>query len=576
MIHGSQIVDFILKEDDDLDSLLSCLSKKVFVNRQSGFALVSDSNGKLTGVVTDADIRKFLLINKRMPSEVGEVANRKFISVTENLPNELWPSEIAKQMSSRGWTTNYPVRFVPIVNQDSIPIGIIDTQDFEREIEKLRDQVIVVGLGYVGLTVALAMADSEMQVVGFDRDEIKVNQLLAGVSPLYEQGLDEVLSNRLGINLTFQTNFVFRERGSGQAAVYVICLPTPLDTKTKQLDLSYIESLLEVLVPVLNQGDCVVLRSTVPLGTGRRIVENIERKRSWKVGSDFYYVQAPERTVEGDALREIRELPQIIGGATPACLDRGLKLFADVAKLTLPVSSIETAEMVKLAGNAFRDYSFAFANKLSEVARSYNVDVDEVIHKSNLNYPRSTIPAPSPGVGGPCLTKDPYLFGNQEEENSPILSARLYNECVPIQLVDFLNSKIKNRQSGLTIGLAFKGTPPTDDLRNSTNMYISQELSKYFKNFATWDAVVDLSQINYGLSEKEILERPGFDFIGILNNHTSNALLVRKILIKTDLKEITIFDPWRAIDLNSCVINKKVVSVNYITMSMAKTWHQSR
>lgn len=71
------------------------------------------------------------------------------------------------------------------------------------------------------------------------------------------------------------------------------------------------------------------------------------------------------------------------------------------------------------------------------MARSYNVDVDEVIHKSNLNYPRSTIPAPSPGVGGPCLTKDPYLFGNQEEENSPILSARLYNESVPIQLVDF-------------------------------------------------------------------------------------------------------------------------------------------
>ena len=329
-------------------------------------------------------------------------------------------------------------------------------------------------------------------------------------------------------------------------------------------------------MPVLNQGDCVVLRSTVPLGTGRRIVENIERKRSWKVGSDFYYVQAPERTVEGDALREIRDLPQIIGGATPACLDRGLKLFADVAKLTLPVSSIETAEMVKLAGNAFRDYSFAFANKLSEVARSYNVDVDEVIHKSNLNYPRSTIPAPSPGVGGPCLTKDPYLFGAQEEENSPILSARLYNESVPIQLVDFLKSKIQNRQSGLTIGLAFKGTPPTDDLRNSTNMYISQELSKYFKNFATWDAVVDLSQIKYGLSEKEILKRPGFDFIGILNNHTNNALLVRKILVETDLKEITIFDPWRTIDLNSCVINRKVVSINYITMSMAKTWHQSR
>ncbi len=576
MIHGSQIVDFILKEDDDLNSLLSCLSKRVFINRQSGFVLVSDSNGKLTGVVTDADIRKFLLVNQRMPSQVAEVANRNFISITDKLPNELWPNEIATQMSSRGWSTNYPVRFVPIVNQDSIPIGIIDTQDFEREIEKLRDQVIVVGLGYVGLTVALAMADSEMRVVGFDLDKIKVNQLLAGVLPLYEQGLEEVLLNRLGSNVTFQSNFVFQEKGSGQANVYVICLPTPLDFKTKQLDLSYIENFLEVLVPVLNQGDSVVLRSTVPLGTGRRIVENIERMRNWKVGSDFYYVQAPERTVEGDALREIRDLPQIIGGATPACLDKGLKLFTDVAKLILPVSSIETAEMVKLASNAFRDYSFAFANKLSEVARGYNVDIDEVIHKSNLNYPRSSIPAPSPGVGGPCLTKDPYLFGAQGEEDSPILSARLYNESVPIQLVDFLNSKIQNRQSGLTLGLAFKGAPPTDDLRDSTNVYISQELCKYFKNFAEWDAVVDLSQIKYGLREEEILKKPKFDFIGILNNHKSNALLVRKILVETELKEITIFDPWRTIDLNGCVINKKVISINYITMSMSKTWHQSR
>jgi len=174
------------------------------------------------------------------------------------------------------------------------------------------------------------------------------------------------------------------------------------------------------------------------------------------------------------------------------------------------------------------------------------------------------------------LTKDPYLFGAREEEISPIISARLYNESVPIQLVDFLNSKIQNKQSGLAIGLAFKGTPPTDDLRNSTNVFISQSLSKHFKNFAEWDAVVDLSRLKDGLSEKEILKNPKFDFIGILNNHISNALLVKKILIETELKEITIFDPWRTIDLNGCVINKKVVSINYITMSMAKTWHQSR
>jgi nucleotide sugar dehydrogenase len=569
------ISNFLLKEGDDLNTLLTSMSNRFFKNRQSGFALVVDREKKLIGVVADADIRKFLLSNQKLPMNVSEVVNKNFISISNILERQVWPSEIARQMADRGWGTNYPVRYVPVVDAQGIPTGLIDTQDLKKEIEKFRDQVVIVGLGYVGLTVAVALAEVGLRVTGVDSNDEKISQLQSGKSPLYETGIEEIILNRIGKNLVFQTSLPNNPQGLGQSTYYLICLPTPLDIYTKNMDLTYLDNFSKDLVSALKQGDCIVLRSTTPLGTGRRLVREIEEIRQWRVGSDFYFVQAPERTVEGDALREIRELPQIIAGATPACLDRGIKLFGDISKVTVSVSSLEAAEMIKIAGNAYRDFSFAFANQLSEVAREHNVDIDEVISKSNLNYPRSTIPLPSPGVGGPCLTKDPYLFGligKKESDSNPILSARIYNESVPKQLVDFLRSKIEKKESGLVLGLAFKGSPPTDDMRNSTNVEIAHELASMFRHFASWDAVVNIANLKNGISEEEIFKEPNYDFIGILNNHDQNASIVKRVLSKTSSKEIVLFDPWRRIDLNGCVINRNVSKILYVTMSMEKEW----
>lgn len=570
MLHGNEISNFLLREEDEVQLLLLCLSNRVFTNRQSGFALVTNNDGKLVAVATDSDIRKFLLANGVLPRKVRDVANRSFISVSETTPSKDWPREVAIQMAERGWSTNYPVRYVPVVNSLGKPIGILDTQDFQRELEKFRDQVVVVGLGYVGLTVALALAERSKRVIGVDISEDKIEKLTKGRSPLYETGLDEILINRTGKNLLFATSIPLQRRNSGQSTTYVICLPTPLNENEKKMDLTYINNFISNLIPELNQGDCVVLRSTVPLGTGRQIVKSIEKSRNWKVGSDFYYVGAPERTVEGDALREIRELPQIIGGATPACLDKGVTLFADVCKVTLSVSSIEAAELIKLAGNAFRDYTFAFANALSEFSRNYNIDINEVIEKSNLSYSRSSIPMPSPGVGGPCLTKDPYLLNLDKKDIDIIVSARQYNESVPGQLIRFVSSEITEKKSGLAIGIAFKGVPPTDDLRNSTNLEISTGLGSLFDNFYEWDAVADVSKLKYGMSEEKLLRNPEFDFIGVLNNHSSNPEIVKKILSLTKRCHLTIFDPWRIIDVQEYVISPTVKSIKYLTMSIAK------
>lgn len=571
MYYRNGISDLILKEEDELGLLLLSLSNRAFTNRQSGFALVTNRQGILVAVATDSDIRKFLLANKVLPVTVGEVANRNFVSISDTTPSEDWPREVAQQMAERGWSTNYPVRYVPVVDSIGRPIGILDTQDFQRELEKFRDQIVVIGLGYVGLTVALALAETNVNVIGVDVNKDKVERLSKGRSPLYETGLDEILTNRIGRNLSFLTSIPSHNRGSGQSITYILCLPTPLNEDTKQMDLTYINEFLPSLVAALNQGDCVVLRSTVPIGTGSEIVKMIEKSRNWKVGSDFYYVGAPERTVEGDALREIRELPQIISGATPACLDRGIKLFAEVCKVTLGTESIEAAELIKLAGNAYRDYTFAFANALAEFSRGHNIDVNEVIHKSNLSYSRSSIPMPSPGVGGPCLTKDPYLFNLERKNTNLIVSARQYNESVPQQLVDFVRSQFVGKDLGLAIGLAFKGNPPTDDVRNSTNVQISRFFAGLFENFYEWDAVVDSSNLQNGLSEEDILSNPNFNFIGVLNNHFANPIMVKKILALTKLEQVTIFDPWRIIDLKSFVISPSVKTIKYVTTSMTKS-----
>ena len=121
---------------------------------------------------------------------------------------------------------------------------------------------------------------------------------------------------------------------------------------------------------------------------------------------------APERTAEGNALKELRSLPQIIGGIDKDSVDATAAIFRDITPIIVKVESLEAAEMVKLMNNSFRDYVFAFSNHISQIASKYNINVFDVINATNKNYPRNPIPLPSPGVGGPCLTKDPYIFAS--------------------------------------------------------------------------------------------------------------------------------------------------------------------
>jgi UDP-N-acetyl-D-mannosaminuronic acid dehydrogenase len=564
------ISKILVQEDETISLLLETLSRKSFENRQSGFVIIVDKNQSATGVVTDSDIRKFAAKNLRMPDSISEIVNRDFIWIFDDVEKNELARVIAKKLSARGWSTNYPVRYIPVLTRNKVPQAIVDILDFEQEVKKYRDLYVVIGLGYVGLTLSLALADAGKQVAGVDIDTEKISMLKTGSSTLFEEGLGERLKKHIGENIQFYTDLNVIDIQSGQSCIYFICLPTPLNELKNSLDLSFVDNFVKQLSKKIKQGDSVVMRSTVPVGTGRQICRAIEEELGWIVGSDFYYVEGPERTVEGNALRELRDLPQIIGGATEACQEKGIEIFRDISQVTLPLSSIESAELVKIAGNAYRDYVFAFSNYLAEIARGFNVDVDEVIEKSNWGYARSTIASPSPGVGGPCLTKDPYLFHTLSSQDSPIIRSRKYNETVPSQVIEHILKWTESRIAAVIVGIAFKGVPPTDDIRNSSNLIIAEGLKPHFSKLEVWDAV-----INSSISAEEVFQRfldnsKDINLIAVLNNHKDNAKFVIDLVKLIEPANLTIFDPWRLLDPKFTLSQSNISAFEYLTLSKSQ------
>lgn len=562
-----------LSRDSTLSQVLEALATKVFQNRPSGFALVLGETGEMAGVITDADIRKFVSKNGKLPETANEVMNAEFIWAPEGLSETEIAQFVAEQANTRGWGTDFPVRFIPLLDSKRNPTAIVDLMNLEVELKKYRDSIVVIGLGYVGLTVAIALAKSGSRVAAVDISEKKISMLRAGRSPIFEPGINELLQSLNGKKISYFTRLEEIPEKRATPTTYVLCLPTPLDHSTRTLSSKALQDFLPSLVPLLRQGDSIVMRSTVPIGTGAEVIRQIETHRNWTVGSDFYYAHAPERTVEGNALKEIQELPQILGGATPYCGSRIGEFFERICSFVVPVSSIESAELIKIAGNGFRDHIFAFSNQLAEVARDLNVDVDEVIEKSNLGYKRSTIPSPSPGVGGPCLTKDSYLLKSRFQTTSPVEASRLYNEGVPMQVVGHIlrNVPESKRSRGIMLGLAFKGHPATNDLRDSTNVETARLVEQHFKELVSWDAVADFRELRNGLPDAVIDEPQEFQFIAIMNNHPDNPITLARLLkARTTSDAFFLFDPWRMVDPLATISHGSMSSITYLTMSTAQ------
>lgn len=419
------------------------------------------------------------------------------------------------------------------------------------ELDKFPDRhVCVLGLGYVGLTLAVAMADLGFMVQGVEiRDDV-LEKLENGIAHFQEPGLQERLRRTINSgNLKCSKNIPEGWPGS----VFIVTVGTPLDADGRSR-LDMVTSVSREVADRMQDGALVIMRSTVKLGTTRKIVTPILAASGKRVDLAF----CPERTLEGKALIELRQLPQIVGGMNSQAAVRASQLFQFITPTVVRVSSVETAEMIKLIDNAQRDVAFAYANEVARACDTIGISAAEVIQSGKLGYPRTNLPMPGP-VGGPCLEKDSHILaeGLRELGMEPeiTIAARRTNESQPGEVVKHLK-RITSGLNGFAskpivtlMGIAFKGQPATDDLRGTMAKPVLARLFEAFPDaeFRGYDAVVSHADTrSFGLEPVATLEQAFAEssLIVILNNHPVFSAMPIDDLVAGMKKPGLIYDFW--------------------------------
>lgn len=333
--------------------------------------------------------------------------------------------------------------------------------------------VCVVGLGYIGLPTAVFFANAGLDVVGVDVNTERIKQIQAGRSPFHEHGLEALLLEARESDKLETSPRVLAAR------TFIVAVPTPL-TEEKTADLSFVMSAVEEIAQVLQGGELIIIESTSPPGTTRKIFELVERLRpdlctdNSTDGVEFAY--CPERVLPGNMVAEFVHNNRIVGGTSEAAADRAGRLYEKVCEGDVHRTDAATAELAKLAENTFRDINIAFANELSILADSQKVDVWRLIELANL-HPRVNILNPGPGVGGHCIAVDPWFLAEENPEHAKLtIAGRRANDFKTDWVIERIQSRLNSEPSEPVIfwGLTFKSD--VDDLRESPALHIVHEI----------------------------------------------------------------------------------------------------
>jgi UDP-N-acetyl-D-mannosaminuronic acid dehydrogenase len=405
-------------------------------------------------------------------------------------------------------------------------------------------QVCVIGMGYVGLTLAAAFAKKGHDVIGIEKSKELVAKIDSSQVPFVDQGLEETLRQVLTESkLTITSNL---DEVTTSFDFVIIAIGTPI-TENLHTDISNFSDIPSQLKAHISPNCVIILRSTIPVGTTRKIGEMF-RAEGLNVDVSF----CPERTVEGIALNELFVLPQIVSGENAKTLEKVTQLFLSITPDIVPVANLETAELVKLCSNMWRDYTFAFSNELFRLTQNFAVDVHELIDAANYKYLRNQIPKPG-GVGGPCLTKDTYIFNQSIGNVENIFThAREVNAGFPREVAGVLRRRgLLSGNLGIC-GWAFKGNPPTSDIRFSPTLEIFREVASFSQNatFYGWDPepinVSDLpDDLEYVDSFEDLL--PTCGTMVIANNHPFFSSQIFVDMIEESKKPLTVIDLWNVV-----------------------------
>ena len=342
-------------------------------------------------------------------------------------------------------------------------------------------QLCVLGLGYIGLPTASTFATHGLKVIGVDTNPNVIETLRNGGLHIHEPGLRTLVQAALNSG-----NLVISEKPM-ESDGFIIAVPTPIKSVEKakasegsypKADLRYVISATESIVPVLKKGNLVVLESTSPPRTTIDIVAPVLEKSGLKAGKDFYLAYSPERVLPGQILRELIDNARVIGGLNESSSQAGKDLYSIFVRGEIICTRATTAEMVKLMENTYRDVNIAIANEFSGLAEAFKVDIWEAIDLAN-RHPRVQILKPGPGVGGHCISVDPWFLVQAAPDNTPLIhTARVKNDSQPKHVVNVIRKilgGLKNKKVAI-LGLAYK--PDVDDLRESPAVKIGLELFK--------------------------------------------------------------------------------------------------
>lgn len=376
----------------------------------------------------------------------------------------------------------------------------------------------VIGMGYIGLPTALMFAANGMLVVGTDYNKELVEKLKAGVISFEEDGLPELFSEAVKNGITFSTDYI-------KADTYIVAVPTPYDKMSKKIDPTYVINAVKSILNVCDKNAVIVIESTVSPGTIDRFIRPVLAEHN---RLDINLVHAPERIIPGNMVFELKHNSRTIG-ADDVSVGEGVKsLYSSFCKGDIVVADIRTAEMTKVVENTYRDINIAFANELTKICRSDKLDVYEIIRIANM-HPRVNILSPGPGVGGHCISVDPwFLVGDYPGLANIILAARKINDSMPEFVLERIYTII--REKGIDVsrvglyGLTYKEN--VDDVRESPTLQLLDCMSRHLaKGLKVYDPYV----------KPNVVENQYHDLDAFLNDVDMVVIMVSHDEIKNNM-----------------------------------------
>ena len=385
--------------------------------------------------------------------------------------------------------------------------------------------VNVIGLGYIGLPTALMMASHGVEVVGTDYNKELVATLNAGHTTFKEDGLEELFQEALSAGIKFSTEYQVTD-------IYIVSVPTPYDKFSKKVDACYVVAAVKSVLKVAPKGATIVVESTVSPGTMEKFVRPAVEENGFVIGKDIHLVHAPERIIPGNMVYELLHNNRTIGADDRAIGEKIKGLYSSFCQGEIVVTDIKTAEMTKVVENTFRAVNIAFANELARICRHDNMDVYEIIKICNM-HPRVNILQPGPGVGGHCISVDPwFLVGDYPSLAKVIDESMKTNDSQP----DFVLNRIyeimkENKMTDVErvglYGLTYKEN--VDDMRESPTL---QLLESQERHLATGLKVYD------PFVEKDVVDNQYHDLDKFLADVDMVVIMVKHNEIKDNMKKL--------------------------------------